>query len=70
MYKRQILDYNGFDDESASLIMKRYMSIIYEPFMSADNVFTHNIILDISEMARALRSADQIIMCKILTRCV
>ena len=47
--------------------MKRYMSIIYEPFMSADNVFTHNIILDISEMARALRSADQIIMCKILT---
>ena len=64
---KEILDYNGFDDESASLIMKRYMSIIYEPFMSADNVFTHNIRLDISEMARALRSADQIIMCKILT---
>ena len=63
----EILDCNGFDNETKTTIMKRYRSIIYDSFMNADNVFTHNLMLDISEMECTLPDADHITMCPILT---
>lgn len=63
----ELLDFNRFDTQTKASVMKRYMSIIYRPFMTADNPYTHNLILDINEMKKVLGSADNIIMCKILT---
>ncbi len=63
----EILEYNAFDEKTKSLIMDRYRAIIYDPFMTANNVFTHNLIIDINEMERVLGNAKQITMCRILT---
>lgn len=63
----ELMDCNDFDAETKKLIMTRYKSMIYDPFMMADNVLTHNIILDISEMERSLATAKQVTMHTILT---